>query len=65
MIVKQPSATHIDLKVDLYPHEGRAYFEGTYQLVNDTGAPVSELRAIQDGRTEITSLDIPNSTDAR
>lgn len=61
--VKQPSATHIDLKVDLYPHEGRAYFEGTYQLVNDTGAPVSELHVVfQDGRTEITSLDIPNGT---
>lgn len=41
--VKQPSTTAITLKVDLYPREKRMEAVGRYDLVNDTGAPVSDL----------------------
>ena len=39
--VRQPSITSVELNVDLFPADGKAYFEGTYQLINDTGAPVT------------------------
>ena len=61
--VKQPSATHVQLVVDLYPHQGRALVNGLYTLVNDTGAPVEELHVLfQDGYSELTELDIPGGS---
>ena len=61
--VKQPSATHVKLMVDLYPHQGRALVNGRYTLVNDTGAPVEELHVLfQDGYSELTELDIPGGS---
>ncbi|MEC8633630.1 MAG: aminopeptidase, partial [Pseudomonadota bacterium] len=61
--VKQPSATHVQLAVDLYPHQGRALVNGRYTLVNDTGAPVEELHVLfQDGYSELTELEIPRGS---
>ena len=61
--VKQPSATHVQFTVDLYPHQGRALVNGRYTLVNDTGAPVEELHVLfQDGYSELTELDIPGGS---
>ena len=61
--VKQPSATHVQLTVDLYPHQGRALVNGSYKLINDTGAPVEELHVLfQDGYSELTELEIPGGS---
>ena len=61
--VRQPSITSVELNVDLFPADGKAYFEGTYQLINDTGAPVNELHVVfQDGYSELVNIDIPSAT---
>ncbi|MEM9402800.1 MAG: M1 family aminopeptidase [Pseudomonadota bacterium] len=61
--VKQPSATAITLTADLYPHEGRAFFTGRYELVNDTGAPLEEIHVVfRSARTELTALETPGAT---
>ena len=61
--VGQPSITSVELNVDLFPADGKAYFEGTYQLINDTGAPVNELHVVfQDGYSELVNIDIPSGT---
>ncbi|GIR71519.1 MAG: hypothetical protein CM15mP74_27700 [Halieaceae bacterium] len=53
----------MELNVDLFPADGKAYFEGPYQLINDTGAPVNELHVVfQDGYSELVNIDIPSAT---
>lgn len=39
----QPSVTDVTLNLDLDPHAPRLKATGAYDLVNDTGAPVSQL----------------------
>ncbi|MBW8812994.1 MAG: aminopeptidase [Caulobacterales bacterium] len=39
----QPSVTDVELDLDLYPHQPKLTTEGIYHLVNDTGAPLTEL----------------------
>lgn len=41
--LKQPSVKAITLAVQLYPKDKRADATGRYQLINDTGAPLSDL----------------------
>jgi ABC-2 type transport system permease protein len=61
--VKQPSTTDVRLKVALYPKERRMEAEGMYGLVNDTGAPVSELHVrLPDRQTDIVSIEVPGAT---
>ncbi|MGA1758539.1 MAG: hypothetical protein ACO391_12395, partial [Pseudomonadales bacterium] len=61
--LKQPSITRVDLNVDLFPKDGKAFFEGIYQLINDTGEPVKELHVVfQDVYSELVSIDIPSAT---
>jgi aminopeptidase N len=61
--IRQPSVVDVDLKVDLYPEAGKAFFEGVYRLTNDTGEPVTELHVVfQDSYSELLDMDIPDST---
>ena len=61
--IKQPSVVDVDLKVDLYPEVGKAFFEGVYRLTNDTGEPVTELHVVfQDAYSDLLDIDIPRST---
>jgi hypothetical protein len=61
--VKQPSTTAITLKVDLYPLEKRMEASGRYALVNDTGAPVSDIHIrYPDPNMTLLDLQIPGAT---
>ena len=61
--LKQPSLTDVTLKVDLYPEERRMEASGTYQLVNDTGAPVEVLHVrLTDADTELLEVEVPGAT---
>ncbi|NQX94194.1 MAG: aminopeptidase, partial [Erythrobacter sp.] len=61
--LKQPSVTDVTLAVDLFPEERRLEASGTYQLVNDTGAPVETLHVrLNSNSTELLEVDIPGAT---
>ncbi|GMN04191.1 M1 family aminopeptidase [Erythrobacter sp. MTPC3] len=61
--LKQPSITDVTLAVDIYPEERRLEASGTYQLVNDTGAPVEMLHVrLTDPETELLEVEIPGAT---
>jgi ABC-2 type transport system permease protein len=58
----QPSTTAIKLNVALYPAEHRAIAQGSYALVNDTGAPLADLHVrFQDPDIDILALDVPGA----
>jgi len=58
----QPSTTDIKLVVDLFPHEHRMAVRGRYQLVNDTGAPVTDLHVrLLDTDTTMGGIEIPGA----
>ncbi|MBX9796019.1 M1 family aminopeptidase [Sphingomonas sp.] len=60
--VKQPSVSTIKLAVDLYPSEKRAEARGSYQLVNTTGAPLSDLHLrVIDPDMKLLSVDLPGA----
>ena len=60
--VKQPSLTAVKFNIDLYPAEKRMEATGSYQLVNDTGAPVSELHVRwPDPNMKLLALDVPGA----
>ncbi len=61
--LKQPSITDVTLQVDIYPEERRLEASGTYQLVNDTGAPVEVLHVrLQSPETKLLEVNIPGAT---
>ena len=61
--LKQPSTTDIKLNVDLYPAQKRMEATGRYALVNDTGAPVSDLHVRFSGRTvNVLDVQVPGAT---
>ncbi|OYY92060.1 MAG: aminopeptidase [Sphingomonas sp. 28-66-16] len=61
--LKQPSTTDITLKVDLYPAQKRMEAAGRYALVNDTGAPLSDLHVRFGERTiKILDVEVPGAT---
>ncbi len=61
--LKQPSTTDIVLKVDLYPQERRMEASGSYALVNDTGAPLSDLHVrFPDPSIKVLAANVPGAT---
>ncbi|TRD11836.1 M1 family metallopeptidase [Erythrobacter insulae] len=61
--LKQPSLTDITMEIDIFPEERRMEASGTYQMVNDTGAPVQTLHVrLADSDTELLTVDIPGAT---
>ncbi|MEM7701116.1 MAG: M1 family aminopeptidase [Pseudomonadota bacterium] len=61
--LKQPSITDVAMQVDLFPEERRMEASGTYQLVNDTGAPVEVLHVrLTDPDTKLLEVTIPGAT---
>ena len=61
--LKQPSITDMTLKVDLFPEERRMEASGTYQMVNDTGAPVETLHVrLPDTETKLLDVEVPGAT---
>ena len=59
----QPSATDIKLDVALYPAERRMEATGSYRLINDTGAPLTDLHVrMSDPDTSIVSITVPGAT---
>lgn len=60
--VPQPSITAIRLNVDLQPSAKRADVTGTYQLLNDSGKPVTDLHIrFGDPNIELLSLSVPGA----
>lgn len=58
--VEQPAIRQITLQVDLFPDQKRAEFSGSYELVNDTDAPIETLHVrFNDPDVEIVKLDVP------
>ncbi|MEM6584129.1 MAG: M1 family aminopeptidase [Pseudomonadota bacterium] len=61
--LKQPSVTDITMTVDIYPEERRLEASGTYQMVNDTGAPVDFLHVrLNNASTKLLEVDVPGAT---
>jgi ABC-2 type transport system permease protein len=60
--LKQPSIAAIRLNVDLFPDAKRAEVTGRYSLVNDSGAPVTDLHIrFANPDIEMISLTIPGA----
>ncbi len=61
--IKQPSTTDIVFKVDLYPQEQRMEASGSYKLVNDTGAPLTDLHVrFPDPNLKVIDVQVPGAT---
>ncbi|RAK58473.1 aminopeptidase [Phenylobacterium hankyongense] len=58
----QPSVTDVKLNLDLHPHEPRLVTRGSYQLVNDTGAPVTQLHVRLDRDTRPLALALTGAS---
>ncbi len=58
----QPSTTDIKLAVELFPREQRMDARGRYSLVNDTGAPVTDLHVrVPDPDVKIRGIEVPGT----
>ena len=61
--IAQPSMTAITLAVELFPRQHRVDARGRYQLVNDTGAPVTDLHVrLPDPDVKLRGLEVPGTT---
>ena len=62
----QPSVTDVTLNLDLDPHAPRLSVKGAYDLVNDTGAPLSQIhvRFDRDVKVERLTLSAPSRSEA-
>ncbi|NRQ41672.1 hypothetical protein HRH59_03690 [Rheinheimera sp. YQF-2] len=62
----QPTISHIDAQVDIYPQQGEAVFALDYTLQNRTAEPVSKLLVGNYSATAITGLQlsVPHSIEA-
>lgn len=54
----QPTLSHIDAAVDIYPQQGIAILALDYRLINNTGAAVSELLVGNYSATAITDISV-------
>lgn len=60
--LRQPSTTDIKLAIDLFPQDKRMEVKGRYTLVNDTGAPLSDLHVrFGDPELKIIDLQVPGA----
>ncbi|QQV77729.1 aminopeptidase [Sphingomonas aliaeris] len=60
--LKQPTVTDMRLDVALYPGQRRLEANGTYDFVNDTGAPVRDLHVrLFDDHTRLGTVTIPGA----
>jgi ABC-2 type transport system permease protein len=58
----QPSTTDIKLAVELFPRGHRMDARGRYSLVNDTGAPVTDLHVrLPDPDVKIRGIEVPGT----
>jgi ABC-2 type transport system permease protein len=61
--IEQPAIRQITLNVDLFPEEKRAEFKGSYELINDTDAPIETLHVrFNDPDVQIVKIDVPAAT---
>jgi ABC-2 type transport system permease protein len=58
----QPSTTDIKLAVELFPRDHRLDARGRYSLINDTGAPVTDLHVrLPDPDVKIRGIEVPGT----
>ena len=61
--LRQPSTTDVTLDVAVFPAERRMETVGRYRIVNDSGAPLTDLHLrLPDENTRIVSIDVPGAT---
>jgi aminopeptidase N len=61
----QPSVAHMQLAMDLRPHQPKLTTRGTYVLENRTGAPLSEVHLRWTEDLDMVRLDVEGATVAR
>lgn len=60
--LEQPAIDQITLKVDLFPEDKRAEFQGSYRMINDTDAPIETLHVrFNDPDVKILDVTVPNA----
>ncbi len=52
----QPKITGVKVAVDIYPHEHRIRFKGTYKLMNKSDAPIPEIYVLVNEAAKIHEL---------
>lgn len=57
----QPDITAVKTAVELYPSEKRYTVQGTYMLLNRSGAAIPEILAGADPSAEITTISMPGA----
>ena len=58
--IEQPALTEITVAADIFPDEKRAEFKGSYEMVNDTDAPIEQLHVrFFDPDIEVLDLKVP------
>jgi aminopeptidase N len=58
----QPTVTAVKLDVDLDPHAPRMVTKGTYELVNQTAQPLTEVHLRYDPDLKLARVDLPGSS---
>ncbi|HEX8327175.1 MAG TPA: ABC transporter permease, partial [Hymenobacter sp.] len=63
--VPQPQLTGVNLQVEMYPQQRRVAIQGTYLLVNNSGAPIDSVHlAMGTGGVETTAIHFNQSAKA-
>ena len=57
----QPAVHAVKIEIDLFPQEQRFVSRGTYELVNDTAAPISDVVVRFPEQLEIQSLEVEDA----
>jgi len=58
----QPTITHVNLQVALFPHEVRADTEGSYDIENRSSQPIDTLHVQWNRQLQMQQLDLPGAT---
>ncbi|MGH6966328.1 MAG: ABC transporter permease/M1 family aminopeptidase [Phenylobacterium sp.] len=61
----QPSITDVRLKLDLYPRAPKLDTLGSYALVNDSNAPISQVHVRLDRDTRVLQLELTGASKVR
>ncbi len=58
----QPTITHVQMKVELYPRETRADISGSYAIENRSGVPLRQIDLQWDNELQLLHFDMPGAT---
>jgi ABC-2 type transport system permease protein len=55
--IPQPQVTAVNLSVEIYPHHRKVKIEGTFTLVNRSGAPIDSVHVATPSAASVPSID--------